>query len=558
MTAYERYLVLLHRNHNASLKISQLPFEILSHIFLLSLHSSKDAQRIAITHVCKHWREVALGTSRLWTTTSSKSSHIAQLFLSRSRSLPFEMIFRYSYTPSNRSGQSIERAIGFRDVIEAAQDRVQSLAFDDVELEYAESLLKTFSEFPPTNLTVFKYHTRKGKKWYVESGRESGQVYILGEIQKLVFTFLESLDRAGCKLVELNTSDVHILPPNLGLYSSLTTLQMNGSYQYYPNIPRGNPIPPMPTFLALLGQFSNLVHLNISSAGPRLQSDETYPAVTSTVNLPKLQELIIMYINPEDVAYLLALLTFPEDTDVVIDCKRSSRIAAVLPFVLPRTEHRTLINGIIERSDTVVLSMDYNAWSIFCFSQDKPSEPGSLVIHIPPFDHNFHSTNTILHSFVQPLSSILSLDKFCIKEFVVEKTIKYHDLVFWTELFSCFPKINKLFCDFDEVLDYDDDGLPRADIILDALSQPSSQLQFPCLKLKELHIHRANISTYYGNDFVGCLEAREANNASRMELLRYTDVTYSSFGNEFSRDNLPDLSHLVDKFDVVVREVKEV
>ncbi|RPD59107.1 hypothetical protein L226DRAFT_444931, partial [Lentinus tigrinus ALCF2SS1-7] len=43
---------------------------------------------ISATHVCQHWREIALGAATLWTAFPLRNSPLAAAFISRSRSLP--------------------------------------------------------------------------------------------------------------------------------------------------------------------------------------------------------------------------------------------------------------------------------------------------------------------------------------------------------------------------------------------------------------------------------------------------------------------------------------
>ncbi|TCD68935.1 hypothetical protein EIP91_009325 [Steccherinum ochraceum] len=109
MDFYQDALHALRVRHNALILVaSRLPPEILSTIFYLcvmtyrerkALFSRSSSQAnpyrwIALTHVCRRWREVALGNTLLWTNVYSVSRatlNLALVFLQRSTPLPVHM-----------------------------------------------------------------------------------------------------------------------------------------------------------------------------------------------------------------------------------------------------------------------------------------------------------------------------------------------------------------------------------------------------------------------------------------------------------------------------------
>ncbi|KDQ51403.1 hypothetical protein JAAARDRAFT_140488, partial [Jaapia argillacea MUCL 33604] len=84
---------------NSLVPISRLPPEVLASIFvqhvaqndlrspLLSSGCSADWW-IAVTHVCKHWREVALATPMLWCSLPFQRSDLVPEMIVRSRMAP--------------------------------------------------------------------------------------------------------------------------------------------------------------------------------------------------------------------------------------------------------------------------------------------------------------------------------------------------------------------------------------------------------------------------------------------------------------------------------------
>lgn len=93
--------------HNAYIPVSRLPSEILAQIFLflsfgagsklvretspghMVQHKARDLGWIKVTHVCRHWRQVALAHLSLWTTiTNDLGAKWVPLMLARAQSLP--------------------------------------------------------------------------------------------------------------------------------------------------------------------------------------------------------------------------------------------------------------------------------------------------------------------------------------------------------------------------------------------------------------------------------------------------------------------------------------
>ncbi|KAI0784240.1 hypothetical protein C8Q75DRAFT_780671 [Abortiporus biennis] len=525
------------RHHNASLMVTQLPHELLSIIFLLVVYEFSITDKLRLTHVCKHWREAAIGTARLWRYISDDSFYIAKLFMSRSRGVPLNMLFttpEYELKPD--IDKYIRNADRFRDIISFAQHQIGSLTIA-AHRNYALGLLKGFSEFPPANLTRLYFIIRDSP---LDCARALVTHQPLQRIDKPFFVFLESLDHVGCKLRVFVASQIHALPSFQGLFSSLEYLQLKRNVTPEADLPTS-----MTIFMGVLIQCTSLVYLDISEAGPLLPSNDLYPAVTSTVNLPKLRVLCVEYNNPEDIAYLLAILVFPNDTTISINCFG----AETFHRIFPRLEHRTQIKKIIDRSSTLILTIEWSTWSIRCF---PPDSHGGIFIKIPAFDYYGGDDNdVVLNFFLNPLSVIFGLDRVPITTLVINIAGSQTppDLFLWTELFSRFPQIKKLCCNFSLCNDYVKLYMPDSDIILDALSQPSSKDRLPCLQLKELHIGHTKL---FQNDFVTSLEARDAAGASHLEILEYTDVVFVGYDDEpgLTLDSLPDLSRFVDKFEV--------
>ncbi|TDL16111.1 hypothetical protein BD410DRAFT_902208 [Rickenella mellea] len=88
--------------------ISRLPPELLLPIFLYAVHTqfvSGDTPRdrflcIGVSHVCQHWRHVALGCSDIWSYIDTTWRSLAMEFVRRSREAPLTVFVRLIHLPS--------------------------------------------------------------------------------------------------------------------------------------------------------------------------------------------------------------------------------------------------------------------------------------------------------------------------------------------------------------------------------------------------------------------------------------------------------------------------
>jgi hypothetical protein len=70
-----------------------LNYDVLSTIFVLSCAKSETSP-VKLARVCRHWREVAFATPKIWTkisTYTSKNSNYIEMFVNRSNNLPLDM-----------------------------------------------------------------------------------------------------------------------------------------------------------------------------------------------------------------------------------------------------------------------------------------------------------------------------------------------------------------------------------------------------------------------------------------------------------------------------------
>ncbi|KIP01923.1 hypothetical protein PHLGIDRAFT_321111 [Phlebiopsis gigantea 11061_1 CR5-6] len=145
----ERELVSLRLQLNAVASIMRLPDELLLEVFYLYLawwratyghdgffpsYSSKIRGHhgwVLITHVCHHWRTVALSASLLWTDIKINRQSLAYAFLARSKQAPLNIQCRIvlkDVTKNSRKFQTVKAAL-------AQSHRIRSLLFQYSSLD---------------------------------------------------------------------------------------------------------------------------------------------------------------------------------------------------------------------------------------------------------------------------------------------------------------------------------------------------------------------------------------------------------------------------------------
>ncbi|KAI3621800.1 hypothetical protein WG66_015977 [Moniliophthora roreri] len=91
----EVYLCQLKEKLNTLIPISRLPNELLARIlaFCVSTLSSYRSQCLGVTHVCRHWRSVALNSPSVWTAPKFDKPTLARHMLERARSAPLSISY---------------------------------------------------------------------------------------------------------------------------------------------------------------------------------------------------------------------------------------------------------------------------------------------------------------------------------------------------------------------------------------------------------------------------------------------------------------------------------
>ncbi|KAG8220635.1 hypothetical protein J3R82DRAFT_2901 [Butyriboletus roseoflavus] len=375
-----------------------MPVEVVSDIFGFTSHSSHDpiSQSIAISHVCRHWRQISLSMPSLWTsiflslplTKSQLTRMSAWIIRSRNRPLDIYMDFRDPCWDWDEAShifgcKAMDNIIRFL-VPQVSRWRSIELLTDTwapiftflsctVAIESA-SLLQTI-------------RVARCNEFFVAQG----EVFRPANLAHPVAWF-----RGGaglCHLRHVSLSGVHVDWARSGL-AGLRELEL----KYHAH----DVMPTLPEFRRLLSANAGLKRLVVLGWGPRMDhtlENERGSDDLQTINLPQLEELEFGFV---DVAYaidLLSLFALPnlrvlsvEDVAFGIqlcerqDCSQlfdhlveTSATERVLPYI-PLSSLRELSLRSIRADDTSIQSLFGHLYAVTSLRLDRVDAASFLAI----------------------------------------------------------------------------------------------------------------------------------------------------------------------------------
>ncbi|THU76244.1 hypothetical protein K435DRAFT_879484 [Dendrothele bispora CBS 962.96] len=260
------------RNSHAS--ISKLPPEILSTIFLLyrdgTAYHWRTLAWIRVSHICRHWRNVALGCPALWSHPNFFMSDSVPEMLLRSKSAPLTIQLTLNYGASK--------------VIEAFHTSLEHIARIR-ELSLATAGHNFEKLFPRTDQAAPHLHKLILNNL---SGQSLREIIILPE------DFLNG--NAPC-LSHLELKDFH-LPWSSPLLKNLTTLKLTCLNSQTTLLPTSEQL------VEVLGRMPGLETLELKNFLPSSSSS------LSEVTLPRLQDVLLGG-DVAGCANVLNLISFP-------------------------------------------------------------------------------------------------------------------------------------------------------------------------------------------------------------------------------------------------------
>ncbi|KZT62626.1 hypothetical protein CALCODRAFT_478929 [Calocera cornea HHB12733] len=224
--------------------IGMLPTEILQEIFLFAVADDDNQKRTkwALSHICRHWRAVAVSYPRLWArmkfepTTQSGARRLAQMALHRAAGAELDITMVWSATAGNWAGR---REKGhFISLALSRRDQWHTLAITDNEFG-VESNLSVLAEgvrhalLP--RLKAVRYHTTR-------NSREGHHVFaLIASAPNLEVLNLRNVDFMGrmipeplrvLRLDNCTMRAVDVVYDMLALTPNLEVLHMSDSLPY--------------------------------------------------------------------------------------------------------------------------------------------------------------------------------------------------------------------------------------------------------------------------------------------------------------------------------------
>lgn len=248
---------------------------------------------IAVSHVCKYWRDASLSFPTVWSSIASNSPKFAKLCLERSKTVPIDVHLRFD--PAHDLFTTIQpHASRIRDltvIIEFPSWKISIRSFVDLPAPILQSLkLQVSTRSPPYFPLLFRDHTPSLKHLTIEG---------------------------------------YSLPPPANHFVNLVRLDLRNDVHR---------LVPMSRFLDALESNPGLLHLTVSFAGPK--SDDIDPTWNRVVRLDSVQ---LVDLHECFAKLLLGHLMLSSGTELVI--YNSSRL-------LPQRGGSTVVEDMLPESLT--------------------------------------------------------------------------------------------------------------------------------------------------------------------------------------------------------------
>ena len=283
---------------------NRLPFELLAIIFLeyaqlLPLWTTRVPLWVAVSYVCRHWRNAALGCASLWARLFFVSLEWMDELLVRSKAAPLFIYVNFCHVRGSGSGpiRSFKKALG-------CIGRVQELWVDCSEYSMIDMIY--------TGLTVAAPLLRSFRLTWPTC--ERGFVMTKDTLPGAM---------PGLREVHLEPCDVYWASP---IFNGLTKLSLNFVLNDVMECWDG--------LLLILGQSPCLRGLCLKNIPAYFDGSLIITQNTAKVSLPYLEELTLSNPTPW-MAALLARLEFPRSTSVQLGCDFyvPDEIPLLIPFI---------------------------------------------------------------------------------------------------------------------------------------------------------------------------------------------------------------------------------
>jgi hypothetical protein len=263
----------------------KLPIEICSAIFLLAMENHK-SRVVTFSHVCRHWRDVALGAPELWrslTMTRKTTKRQVEAWIQRSRGMLFELATKEDFL----FGWRLDLVPLFSGII---WERLETLSLElTTGAKDLHDLLPAdiFPRLRPLDIS------------FTDSSTPPKQV------SDKFWSSLDAIDVS--RLRSLSFTHISNIPWNT--FSRITTLRA---------LSISSDALPLPDTLQLLHNNPNLEHLTLSCVS-RFQPSSTVPSPSEAPpSLPKLTHMSLRLANAVQYLHMCRIIA-PNLTHLYID-----------------------------------------------------------------------------------------------------------------------------------------------------------------------------------------------------------------------------------------------
>ncbi|KAF8066613.1 hypothetical protein FPV67DRAFT_1781145 [Lyophyllum atratum] len=333
------------RRHNELSVIFRLPPEILATVFRCTIEPSELEYRLRwfrVSHVCSHWRRVALECPSLWSDIPFSCPRWAEEMLARSKMAPLTIKAMFGEYRTLRSSAAVREATFKTALSQLSRIRHLSLNQSNGDIRAFRELARSLDS-SALLLETFDIHFTS-----ISDENRLPQGLFSGDSPRLV-----RLGIAGCGL-------------NWGapIFANLVSLKVT-------NIPNASR-PPVDQVISALSHMSRLEKLELDSDFASASGELISPA--KTANLPRLVHLSVTSLLVSCVS-LMEHITYPSGARVTVTCRLSdgSQHVPATSFSLVRQLADTLgrrIEGPIR-----YLSFDWQKIRAWTSSGSAPSIP---------------------------------------------------------------------------------------------------------------------------------------------------------------------------------------
>ncbi|KAJ7155425.1 hypothetical protein C8R43DRAFT_430595 [Mycena crocata] len=285
----------LQSRRNSLSPVGRLPPEMLSRIFLFCSNPDSLSWIKEVSHICRHWRAVALGCPNLWSIPIFSQPRWADEMLKRSKMAPLTVKADLTYmTPKMintlHSSLQISR-IGELDVKTGSRSVPEILNLSDTA-PYLHSLCLESPRYAQEHFTL-------------------PPTFLNGEAPRL-------------RRLELTR---FFMPWDSPLMNNLTHLKIQN--------PGPTARPSMTELVEALGRMPLLETLELDDALPRIADDVSTLSVPSArTPLPHLKRIIVANVSALECADTLNHLSYPSNTSIKISCLGgTSTVVAFSPLL---------------------------------------------------------------------------------------------------------------------------------------------------------------------------------------------------------------------------------